>query len=47
MKIALKSIERRRPLSVAEAIGLMISFGLLTATVILGILSIVKNDNKR
>ncbi|MCF1675821.1 MAG: putative holin-like toxin [Tetragenococcus koreensis] len=47
MKIALKSIERRCRLSVAEAIELTISFGLLTATVIFGILSIVKNDNKK
>ncbi|AYW50060.1 putative holin-like toxin [Tetragenococcus halophilus] len=38
--------ERRGLLSVAEALGLMIGFGSLIATLIFGILAIVKNDKK-
>ncbi|RHH66393.1 MULTISPECIES: putative holin-like toxin [Vagococcus] len=33
-------------LSVAEAIGLMISFGSLVATLIFGVLNVTKNDKK-
>lgn len=38
--------ERSSILSVAEAIGLMISFGSLIATLIFGILNEVKKDKK-
>lgn len=36
-----------RPLSIAEALGIMISFGSLIATIIFGILMITKKDNKK
>ena len=39
--------ERSSILSVAEAIGLMISFGSLIATLIFGILNEVKKDKKK
>ncbi|MFQ9320653.1 putative holin-like toxin [Enterococcus durans] len=40
--------ERRRLLSVETALGLMISFGSFTATLIFGILTLVnKNDKKK
>ncbi|MGX6962291.1 putative holin-like toxin [Vagococcus xieshaowenii] len=38
--------KRSSILSVAEAIGLMISFGSLIATIIFGLLSVIKNDKK-
>lgn len=47
MKVGANSLERRSLLSVAEAIGLMISFGSLIATIIFGILAAVKNDKKK
>ena len=46
MKVSVHSLERRSLLSVAEALGLMISFGSLIATIIFGILTAVKNDKK-
>ncbi len=40
--------ERRRLLSVESALGLMISFGTFTATLIFGILTLVnKNDKEK
>ncbi|MBM1151609.1 putative holin-like toxin [Enterococcus durans] len=40
--------ERRRLLSVETVLGLMISFGSFTATLIFGILTLVnKNDKKK
>ncbi|EOS7906904.1 putative holin-like toxin [Enterococcus hirae] len=40
--------ERRRLLSVEAALGLMISFGSLSATLIFGILTLAhKNDKKK
>ncbi|WP_206600201.1 putative holin-like toxin [Enterococcus villorum] len=40
--------ERRRHLSVETALGLMISFGSFTATLIFGILTLVnKNDKEK
>ncbi len=47
MKVSVHSLERRSFLSVAEALGLMISFGSLIATIIFGILTAVKNDKKK
>lgn len=38
---------RRGLLSVAEAIALMISFGSLIATIILGVLPVTKNDKEK
>ncbi|AVC42188.1 putative holin-like toxin [Enterococcus entomosocium] len=46
MKVSANSLERRSLLSVAEALGLMISFGSLIATIIFGILTAAKNDKK-
>ncbi|MBA0947993.1 putative holin-like toxin [Enterococcus gallinarum] len=46
MKVGANSLERRSLLSVAEALGLMISFGSLIATIIFGVLTAVKNDKK-
>ncbi|WP_461198056.1 putative holin-like toxin [Enterococcus sp. N249-2] len=46
MKVSADSLERRSLLSVAEALGLMMSFGSLIVTIIFGILSAVKNDKK-
>ncbi|MBO0428363.1 putative holin-like toxin [Vagococcus fluvialis] len=46
MNVLSKSRERNSILSVAEAIGLMISFGSLIATLIFGILNVTKNDKK-
>jgi len=46
MKVSVHSLERRSLLSVAEALGLMISFGSLIATIIFGILTAAKNDKK-
>lgn len=46
MDVSAKIDERRSLLSVAEALGLMISFGSLIATIIFGILTAVKNDKK-
>ena len=46
MKVSADSLERRSLLSVAEALGLMISFGSLIATIIFGILTAAKNDKK-
>ena len=42
MKVSVHSLERRSLLSVAEALGLMISFGSLIATIIFGILTAAK-----
>ena len=47
MRVSVHSLERRSLLSVAEALGLMISFGSLIATIIFGILTAVKNDKKK
>ena len=47
MKVSVHSLERRSVLSVAEAVGLSISFGFLIATIIFGILTAVKNDKKK
>ena len=47
MKVSANSLERRRLLSVAEALGLMISFGSLIAKIIFGILTAAKNDKKK
>ena len=47
MKVSVHSLERRSFLSVAEALGLMISFGSLIAAIIFGILTAVKNDKKK
>jgi len=47
MSVLPKSTERRSLLSTAEALGLMISFGSLIATLIFGILSAVKDDKKK
>ncbi len=38
---------KERHLSVAEALGLMISFGSLISTIIFGILIAAKKDNKK
>ena len=46
MKVSVHSLERRSLLSVAEALGLMISFGSLIATITFGILTAAKNDKK-
>ena len=42
-----KSKERRSLLSVESALGLMISFGSLIATIIIGILTVVNNNDKK
>lgn len=48
MYVLLKFSERKSLLSVEAALGLMISFGSLIATVIFGILAIAnKNDKKK
>ncbi len=47
MKVSTDSLERRSLLSVAEALGLMMSFGSLIVTIIFGILKAVKNDKKK
>ena len=47
MNVLSKTRGRSSILSVAEAIGLMISFGSLIATLILGILNVTKNDKKK
>ncbi|MFB8625505.1 putative holin-like toxin [Enterococcus casseliflavus] len=47
MKVSVHSLERRSLLSVAEELGLMISFGSLIATIIFGILTAAKNDKKK
>ena len=47
MKVSANFLERRSLLSVAEALGLMISFGSLIATIIFGILTVAKNDKKK
>ncbi|MGX7185601.1 putative holin-like toxin [Enterococcus pallens] len=47
MYVSQKSLERRCLLSVEAALGLMISFGSLIATIIFGILTISKNDKKK
>ncbi|EMW6231148.1 putative holin-like toxin [Enterococcus faecium] len=47
MEVSAHSLERRSLLSVAEALGLMISFGSLIATLIFGILTVAKNDKKK
>ncbi|TEA57975.1 hypothetical protein CWC53_04310 [Enterococcus faecium] len=47
MEVSAHSLERRSLLSVDEALGLMISFGSLIATLIFGILTVVKNDKKK
>lgn len=47
MNVSRKSVERSRLLSVEAALGLMISFGSLIATIIFGILTIGKNDKKK
>lgn len=47
MQINTKSRKGEALLSVAEAIGLMISFGSLVATLIFGVLTVTKNDKKK
>lgn len=47
MKISIESRKGEALLSIAEAIGLMISFGSLIATLIFGILNEVKKDKKK
>ncbi|MFV0559290.1 MAG: putative holin-like toxin [Enterococcus sp.] len=47
MCVSPKSNERRSLLPVETALALMISFGSLIATIIFGILGIVKNDKKK
>ncbi|WP_242444084.1 putative holin-like toxin [Enterococcus faecium] len=47
MEVSAHSLERRSLLSVAEALGLMISFGSLIATIIFGILAVVNNNQKK
>ncbi|MGX7186035.1 putative holin-like toxin [Enterococcus pallens] len=47
MCVSQESVERRCLLSVEAALGLMISFGSLIATIIFGILTISKNDKKK
>ena len=47
MNVSTKIYERRGLLSIAEALALMISFGSSIATLILGILEAVKEDNKK
>ncbi|MEI4283611.1 putative holin-like toxin [Tetragenococcus halophilus] len=47
MVVLSKSLERRCLLSIVEALGLMIAFGSLIATLIFGILDAVKNDKKK
>ena len=48
MEISTEIEERRSLLSVETALGLMISFGSFTATLIFGILTLVnKNDKKK
>ncbi|WP_256926222.1 putative holin-like toxin [Candidatus Enterococcus testudinis] len=47
MEVRTDSLERRSLLSIAEALGLMISFGSLIAILIFGILSAAKNDKKK
>nr|WP_260697699.1 putative holin-like toxin [Enterococcus mundtii] len=47
MKISTEIKERRSLLSVETALGLMISFGSLIATIIFGILAVVNNNQKK
>lgn len=46
MYVSTKICGRRSLLSVAEALGLMISFGSLIASLIFGILGTVKSEKK-
>jgi hypothetical protein len=46
MKVSANSLERRSLLSVAEVLGLMISFDSLIATIIFCTLTAGKNDKK-
>ena len=46
MNVSTKIYERRGLLSIAEALALMISFGSFIATLIFGILKVVKRQEK-
>lgn len=47
MFVLSKSKERRSLLSVESALGLMISFGSLIATIIIGILTLINSNDKK